>query len=291
MTSRINSVFRADLFADRVALVSGGGSGIGLRTARELARLGARVYICGRDPEKLERAVALAHEADDRELRAIPCNIRIAAEVGALVDAIVDENDRIDLLVNNAGGQFPAPAEKISAKGWHAVIDTNLNATFQMSQTVFTRAMKPAAERSAAADQPACAIVNVLMDTYAGFPLMAHSSAARAAVENLTKSLAHEWADSGVRVNAIAPGVIASSGLETYDPEFQAQVFEMRRYAMANRLGTEAETSAGILFLLSPAAAYITGETLRIDGGSSLYRPHYPPRDHDRLPAFDDSDH
>ncbi|MCR9141473.1 MAG: SDR family oxidoreductase [bacterium] len=273
------SIYRSDLFADRVALVTGGGSGIGLRTAKELALLGARVYICGRDAEKLEAAKrACAAESEPAlELHSIVCNIRKPDEVAAMCESIVKEAGRIDLLVNNAGGQFPAPAEKISANGWNAVIDTNLNATFGVSQAVFTHTMKAQGG----------AIVNVIMDMYSGFPLMAHSGAARAAVDNLTKSLAHEWAEHGIRVNAVAPGVIESSGLETYEPQFRQAVYDMGRYSMANRLGSEAEVAAGILFLLSPGASYITGETLRIDGGSSIYRPHFPPKEHDRLPPFD----
>lgn len=273
------SVFSKDLFRDRVALVTGGGSGIGLRTARELALLGARVYICGRSADRLRAAKQFARDTDGLDLFDQVCNIRNPDEIEQLCERIVGETGRIDFLVNNAGGQFPAPAENISAKGWNAVIDTNLNATFHVSQAVLKHAMQPKLSGGA--------IVNVIMDMFAGFPLMAHSGAARAAVDNLTKSLAHEWAEHGVRVNAVAPGVIESSGLETYDPQFRKAVFDMSRFSMANRLGTEAEVAAGIVFLLSPAAAYITGETLRIDGGSSLYRPHFPPKDHDRLPPFD----
>ncbi len=271
------TIYRKDLFHERVALVTGGGSGIGLRTARELAMLGARVYICGRNQDKLDAAVHAVRDGDGLELYPIVCNIRQPEEVAAMCETILKEAARIDMLVNNAGGQFPAPAEKISVKGWNAVIDTNLNATFGVSQAAFAQSMQAQGG----------VIVNVIMDMYAGFPLMAHSGAARAAVDNLTKSLAHEWAEFGVRVNAVAPGVIESSGLETYEPQFRQAVFDMGRYSMANRLGTEAEVAAGILFLLSPAASYITGETLRIDGGSSIYRPHFPPKEHDRLPPFD----
>lgn len=277
------SIYRKDLFQDQVALITGGGSGIGLRTARELAMLGARVYICGRNQEKLSAAKHTTQDRDGLELHDIVCNIRNLDEVAQMCETIVNEAGHIDLLVNNAGGQFPTPAEKISANGWNAVIDTNLTATFAVSQAVFTQAMKSQRPDQA---HPAV-IVNVLMDMYSGFPLMAHSGAARAAVDNLTKSLAHEWAEFGIRVNAVAPGVIESSGLETYDPQFRQAVFDMGRFSMANRLGTEAEVAAGILFLLSPAASYITGETMRIDGGSSLYRPHFPPKEHDRLPSFD----
>jgi NAD(P)-dependent dehydrogenase (short-subunit alcohol dehydrogenase family) len=271
------SIYRKDLFQDRVVLVTGGGSGIGLRAARELALLGARVYVCGRDKEKLSGAEHAVKDRDGLELQTIVCNIRRPEEVAAMCETIVKDAGGVDLLVNNAGGQFPAPAEKISPNGWNAVIDTNLTATFGVSQAVFAQSMKAGGG----------AIVNVIMDMYSGFPLMAHSGAARAAVDNLTKSLAHEWAEFGVRVNAVAPGVIESSGLETYEPQFRQAVFDMGRFSMANRLGTEAEVAAGILFLLSPAASYITGETLRIDGGSSIYRPHFPPKEHDRLPPFD----
>lgn len=273
------SIFRNDLFKDRVALVTGGGSGIGLRIAKELVSLGAKVWITGRDAAKLQRAAEtmIAAGAPGDRLRTCSMNIRDRENVDAGVAAVVAEDQKIDLLINNAGGQFPAPAEKISPKGWNAVIETNLTGTFHVSQSVFAAAMKTHGG----------VMVNVIMEMWQGFPLMAHSGAARAGVDNLTKSLAAEWGPFGVRVNAVAPGVIASSGLDTYDPEFRQKVFAMRMFNTTSRLGTEAEVAAGTIFLLSDGASFITGETLRIDGGGSLYRPFHPPVEHDKLPPFD----
>ncbi len=273
------SIFRNDLFKDRIALVTGGGSGIGLRIAKELVSLGAKVWITGRDEAKLERAAEtlIAGGAAEARVRLCTMNIRDHDSVDNGIDTIVREDQKIDLLINNAGGQFPAPAEKISPKGWKAVIETNLTGTFHVAQSVFAVSMK----------ENGGAIVNVIMEMWQGFPLMAHSGAARAGVDNLTKSLAAEWGPFGVRVNAVAPGVIESSGLDTYDPEFRQKVFAMRMFNTTSRLGTEAEVAAGTIFLLSDGASFITGETLRIDGGGSLYRPFHPPVEHDKLPPFD----
>jgi len=274
----INTIFRPDLFSGKVALVTGGGTGIGARTARELARLGATVVLASRTRETLETAAATIRD-EGGTAHAMVCNIRDETSVEDCVTGAIALAGPIDLLVNNAGGQFPSPAEAISSKGWHAVIETNLTGTFQMTRAVFRACMK---ERGGS-------IVNVIANMWRGFPMMAHTGAARAGVDNLTKSLAIEWGRYGVRVNSIAPGVIASSGLDQYAPEFRQAAQAAAMHNQTTRLGSEAECSAAILFLLSEATNFITGETLRVDGGDSLFSPMVPPKKHDRLPPFDDA--
>jgi NAD(P)-dependent dehydrogenase (short-subunit alcohol dehydrogenase family) len=191
----------------------------------------------------------------------------------------------VDYLVNNAGGQFPSPAASISTKGWHAVIDTNLTGTFLLSQSVFANFFSKQ-------DRGGASIVNVVANMHNGFPGMAHTGAARAGVVNLTKTLAVEWSPQGVRVNALAPGVIASSGLGRYDENMREMI---KSSAAANnytlRLGTEAECAAAILFLLCPASAFTTGACLNMDGAESLYAPLYKPQEGTKHQAWDDPEH
>jgi len=205
--------------------------------------------------------------------------------VGGRLDGA--EPARVDYLVNNAGGQFPSLAADMSGKGWAAVIETNLTGTFQMSQAVYRHFFSQQAPSGVAGG---CAIVSVVANMWNGFPGMAHTGAARAGVVNLTKSLAVEWAASGVRVNAIAPGVIASSGLSRYDPAMQAVIAESAANNYTHRLGTEAECAAAILFLLSPASAFTTGACLNVDGAESLYSPLMRPMHHTLCPPWDDVD-
>jgi citronellol/citronellal dehydrogenase len=259
------SVFRDGLFADRVAVVSGGGSGIGRCIAHELAALGARVVLAGRDVTKLERVSAeIAGEGGRAE--PVGCNIREEAEVARLFETTLERCGRLDFLVNNAGGQFISPAETISAKGWRAVVETNLTGTFLMCRE---------AHRQHLATHGG-AIVNIVADMFGGMPMMAHSGAARAGVVNLTRTLALEWAQHRVRVNAVAPGVILSSGMKNYPEPVQEALTGLGQQLPGGRLGTESEVAAAVVFLLSPAAAYITGDTLRVDGGSSLDRHVFP---------------
>lgn len=256
------SIFRPGLFADRVAFVTGGGTGIGLAIATELRLLGAHVVIGSRNEAKL-----VAGEATLRDLDAVGrvarhvCNIRDAASVDSAVDFALNEFGRIDFLVNNGGGQFPAPAVAITPRGWNAVVETNLTGTFLMSQSVAVKAMMPARSGS---------IVNIIAQMTNGFPMMAHTGAARAGVDNLTKTLAFEWASLGIRVNAVAPGVILSSGVDNYSEADRKFFFESQGYIPVGRLGTPREIAAAVCFLLSPAAGFITGTTLQIDGGDRL---------------------
>jgi NAD(P)-dependent dehydrogenase (short-subunit alcohol dehydrogenase family) len=269
------TVFRQDLFREKVAVVTGGGSGIGKAIAAELGELGARVVIAGRKDERLQ-ATAEELRSWGVEVLTAKTNIRDEEQVAALMSHTVEHFGSIDLLVNNAGGQFPSPAASISLKGWRAVVETNLTGTFLCCREAFSAWM----------DEHGGAVVNIVADIWRGFPGMAHTGAARAGVVNLTKSLALEWAWRGVRVNSVAPGVILSSGIDSYPPEFQELFLQMKDEIPARRLGTEEEVSAAVLFLLSPAAAFISGETLKVDGAGSLWRLRWDIPDHDRMPPW-----
>jgi NAD(P)-dependent dehydrogenase (short-subunit alcohol dehydrogenase family) len=269
------TVFRPGLFAGRVAIVTGGGSGIGLAIAREIAHLGGTVVLAARKGERLDAAAA-SLRAEGGVADAVACNIREEAQVQALMAEVVARWGRIDLLVNNAGGQFPSPAQAIRTKGWNAVLETNLTGTFLCCREAFLASM----------ESQGGAIVNIIADMWRGFPGMAHTGAARAGVDNLTKTLSLEWARNGVRVNAVAPGIIWSSGVDNYDPAFQEVFRNMKDSIPARRLGTEEEVSAAVLFLLSPAAAFITGATLRVDGGGSLWRMPWEIEEHGKLPRW-----
>jgi citronellol/citronellal dehydrogenase len=261
-------VFAPGILADQVAVITGGGSGIGLATAIEMARLGARVAVCGRTPEKLEvakQAIADAiTEADQRgqalgRVHAAACDIREPEQVAAFVGGVVERFGHIDHLVSNAGGQFPSPAQLITPNGFTAVVKNNLIGTFHMIREVATRSMIPRKRGR---------IVNVIANIYRGFPGMAHTGAARAGVENLTMSLAVEWAQFGILVNAVAPGVIASTGTKQYPPALLARAVSK---IPLKRIGTIEEVAASIVFLTSPAAQFISGATLRIDGAQALW--------------------
>ena len=258
MPAAYASVFRPGLFAGQVAIVTGGGSGLGRCTAHELASLGARVALVGRKIEKLS-AVKDEIARAGGEARCYVCDIREEETVKSTVSAILADFGRIDALVNNAGGQFAAPLESISARGWDAVVRTNLGGGFLVARECYTQWMK-----NAASSGNAGAIVNMIADMWQGMPGMGHSGAARAGMLNFTETAAFEWAP--VRVNAVAPGWIASSGLDHYPPEMAAHIRSLPGEVPLARLGTESEVAAAICFLLSPAAAFISGSCLRVDG-------------------------
>ena len=258
------SIFRAGLFDGQVVVVTGGGSGIGRCTAHELAALGATVALVGRRLERLE-AVKAEIEAAGGRASVHACDIREEDAVVATVAAVLAAHGRIDGLVNNAGGQYPSPLAFIKAKGWDAVVRNNLTGGFLMARECYVQWMQK---------QQRGAIVNIVADMWMGMPGMGHSGAARAGMLNFTETAALEWAP--VRSNAVAPGWIASSGMDHYPPEMGPLIRRMATMVPARRLGTESEVAAAIVFLLSPAAAFVSGACLRVDGAAPNARRHWP---------------
>ncbi len=254
-----DSIFKDRLFAGQTVIVTGGGSGIGRCTAHELAALGARVLLVGRKAEKLQKVAGeIAEDGGLAHWQA--CDIRDEDAVKALVAQLIEGFGPIHGLVNNAGGQYPAPLASINQKGFETVLRTNLVGGFLMAREVFNQSMS----------RHGGSIVNMLADMWGGMPGMGHSGAARSGMDNFTKTAAYEWGHAGVRVNAVAPGWIASSGMDTYEGAFKAIIPSLREHVPLKRIGTESEVSAAIVFLLSPGAAFISGSTLRIDGAASL---------------------
>jgi citronellol/citronellal dehydrogenase len=270
------SVFRDGLFAGSHVVVTGGGSGIGRCTAHELAALGANVALVGRKAEKLAAVAAEIVAAGGSGPTTHVCDIRVEEGVERTVAAILEAHPRIDGLVNNAGGQFSAPLKDISQKGWETVVRTNLTGGFLMARACFTRSM----------EKGGGAIVNIIADMWGSMPGMGHSGAARAGMLNFTMTAALEWACAGVRVNAVAPGWIASSGMATYPAQMRPWLQSMWRHVPLKRLGTESEVSAAIVFLLSEAASFISGSCLRVDGAVPNGRPDWPLPDHDRSKPY-----
>ena len=250
-------MFAPGLFNNKKALVSGGGSGIGFSIAEQLVRLGADVIITSRKEDRL--SAALSRLEGPGSCRYVVCDIREPGQVEALAENIRGTEGRLDILVNNAGGQFPSAAEDISPKGWSAVINNNLNGTWYMTQILGKAFFIPQREGS---------IVNIIANIFRGFPGMAHTGAARAGVENLTKTLAVEWSRYHIQVNAVAPGIIHSTGLEQDPPGLLCGIGDK---IPAKRLGTTEEVAWLTVFLCSPMARYITGETVYVDGGQRLW--------------------
>jgi citronellol/citronellal dehydrogenase len=265
------NIFRKGLFEGQVAIVTGGGSGIGLSTAIALGELGAKVAICGRKKEKLE-AAELKLRALGIEVFADACDIREVEQIAAFADAVKSKLGNASVLVNNAGGQFPTTAETVTPRGWEAVVRNNLNGTFFMTQAVATKHMIPARRGR---------IVNVIANVARGFPGMVHTGAARAGVENMTKTLAIEWATHNVQVNAIAPGVIRTSGTDQYPPEL---IEASRKKTPMKRVGSAGEVAQLIVYLACDAAYFVTGECWYIDGGAHLWGDNWIIADDERPP-------
>jgi len=253
-----NSVFKENLFTGTTMVVTGGGSGIGRCCAHELASLGAHVVIIGRKAEKLQTVVQEISE-DGGKADYFTCDIREEQAVADTVKAIVAKHGAIHGLLNNAGGQYPAPMAAINQKGFETVVRTNLVGGFLFAREVYNQSMV----------KTGGSIVNIIADMWGGMPGMAHSGAARAGMENITKTAAFEWGQSGVRVNAVAPGWIISSGMDTYDGAAKAIIPQLEDAVPLKRMGTESEVSGAVSFLLSEAAKFVSGATLRIDGAAS----------------------
>ena len=257
-------VFAPELFRGRTALVTGGGRGIGRAIALAFARSGANVVIASRKPENLTPTAAEI-AALGAQCLAVPTNIRETDQVDALVQQAIARFGAIDCLINNAGGQFPARPSDISDRGWRAVVDLNLNGTWNMCSRVGPHMLE---RRSGA-------IVNVV-HVYSfdrGAPAFAHSGAARAGVVNLTKSLAYYWARHGVTINALAPGSVATQGLreEEYSRAERSDYEQLQiKDIPTHRLADADEVAAIVLFLCSPAARYINGATIIADGAQYL---------------------
>jgi citronellol/citronellal dehydrogenase len=257
------SIFKDGLFAGQTVVITGGGSGIGRCTAHELAALGAAVAIVGRSADKLN-AVQAEIRDDGGRVSIHSADIRDEAAVSSVIDAILNEHGRIDGLFNNAGGQYRAPLETITTKGFEAVVRNNLTGGFIVMREVYTKWMKAHGG----------AIVNMIADIWHGWPHFAHSAAARGGMLTLSESAATEWAAAGVRINTIAPGSIASSGLDTYDSKDTDFIRNQVAHTIPlQRFGTEAEAAAAVVFLLSPAASFITGTCIRVDGGAPNAKP------------------
>ena len=258
MSSTARSSLRADANAGRVALVTGGGTGIGRATALELAATGAAVIVCGRRAEPLH-AVAAEITANDGACLAVPADIREADQVTRVLDAAIERFGHIDVLVNNAGGQFTAPAEQISDNGCRAVHRLAVDASWTVTREVATRSMIPRRDGL---------VVFIGFSPLRGVPGFAHAAAARAAVANLAGGLALEWSRHDLRSVCIAVGTILTEGLDQYG---EAEVERWRRGIPLGRLGTPAEVAGLIAFLASPGGAYITGTTIAVDGGADAW--------------------
>ena len=266
------SIFRPGLFANQRIIVTGGGSGIGRCTAHELASLGAHVALVGRTMDKLQAVAKEIAAAGGIEPSCHACDIRLQDQVTQTIAEVLSTGSPISALVNNAGGQFPSPLKDITPNGFDAVVRNNLTGGFLMARECFRASM----------EANGGAIVNILADMWHSMPGMGHSGAARAGMLNLTMTAAVEWAYAGVRVNAVAPGWIASSGLKAYPPDMKAKFQHQQGYVPLKRFGTESEVSAAIVFLLSEAASFISGSCLRVDGAAPNARFDWDMPDHHR---------
>ena len=251
-------IFRDGLFAGEVALVSGGGSGLGRAIAIQLASLGARVAICGRRIERLEETAEIIRKAGGT-VTTHAMSIRDPDAVAQLITDVANAHGRIDHLVNNAGGQFPQAAIDYSVKGWNAVIDTNLNGSWYMMQAV---------ARHWRDQQSKGTITNIVAVVVRGMPGVAHTCAARAGVIHLSKTLATEWAPLGIRINCVAPGAIATGGMDVYSEEARR---ELPRSNLMQRFGSAQDVADAVTYLAAPSGRFVTGEVLTVDGGNQLW--------------------
>jgi NAD(P)-dependent dehydrogenase (short-subunit alcohol dehydrogenase family) len=269
-------IFQKELFSNKVIVVTGGGSGIGAEISKNLALLGAKVIIASRKKDRIDKAAVGLTKLTNSTVTGLVCNIRDRESVNLFVDKVITDFGKIDILINNGGGQFMSPAEIISDKGWDAVIQTNLTGTWNLSKKVASAWMLKNGGK----------IINITMLTHRGFPGMVHSVSARAGVEAMTQTLAVEWANRGIIVNAIQPGIIASSGMLNY-PNGLHIANTVRSDIPLKRLGTCEEVSHMVTFLASPAGDYITGQIFTIDGGRSLWGKMWPIPDPKQMQAVE----
>ncbi len=256
--------FRDDALAGQVCLVSGGGSGMGRAIAYVLTRLGAEVAICGRRLDKLEETASGIEQHLGKKVMTRAMTIRDPSQVQTLFDETWQQFGKLDVLVNSAGGQFPQAAIDFSVKGWNAVIDTNLNGSWYM--------MQAAARHWSAAQLPG-SIVNIVAVVNRGMPQVAHTAAARAGVIYLSKTLSVEWAPLNIRVNCVAPGSIATDGLNVY-PREAAEAFAISN--PMKRLGDVMDIAESVVYLSAPTGKFITGEVLAVDGGRQNWGEDWP---------------
>ncbi|MGA9794238.1 MAG: SDR family oxidoreductase [Rhizomicrobium sp.] len=249
---------RDGLLRDQVILVSGAGRGIGKAIAYWGARLGAKLAICARNAERLASTAENLRRLG-AEVLVHPASIRDPDAVARLFDATWDRFGRLDMLVNNAGGQFSQPAIDFSVKGWNAVIDTNLNGTWYM--------MQAAAKKWREAKSPG-SIVNIVAVVWRGMPGIAHTCAARAGVIYLSKTVAIEWAPLNIRVNCVAPGIIATEGMSVYSDEARKN---FPKSNLMKRFGEVADVANAVCFVGGPAGGFMTGEVLTVDGGAQIW--------------------
>jgi citronellol/citronellal dehydrogenase len=268
-----SQIFKPGLLDGQVCIVSGAGTGLGKATALELGRLGARVALCGRRPESIE-ATAAEVEAAGGEAFATAMDIRDDAAVEAFADEVLERCGRIDVLVNNAGGQFMGPAEAITPKGFRTVIELNVLGTWLMTHAAATKAFIP---------QGGGKVISVTLSPHNGMPGMAHSGAARAGVENMMRTLAVEWARFGIRTCAIAAGQFDTETLRTKYPKEVVEAIPST--VPLGRLGTEEEWAWLVAYLASPAGDFFSGTVLTMDGARDNWFGSWPPGGGDRPPA------
>lgn len=257
-------VYRNDLLKDKVILISGGGSGMGRAMAILMARLGAKIMICGRREEKLEQTASVIRDMVNGDVAYRAMTIRDPDQVEALMDETWERFGAMDSLVNCGGGQFPQPALDFSDKGWNAVIDTNLNGTWYMTQR--------AARLWAKHERPG-SIVNIVANVTRGMPQVAHTCAARAGVIYLTKTLSTEWAPLNIRVNCVSPGSIETEGFNVYEEHHAAAFADSNPM---RRLGDVVDIAQATIYLLAPSGNFVTGEVLTVDGGNNQWGDVWP---------------
>jgi citronellol/citronellal dehydrogenase len=260
-----SQIFRPGLLDGQVCVVSGAGTGLGKATALELARLGAKVAVCGRRPEPIDAAVAEI-EAAGGEASATAMDIRQEDAVDAFIDEALERYGRIDVLVNNAGGQFMGPAEAITPKGFRTVIELNILGTWLMTHAAATKAFIP---------QGGGKVVSVTLSPHNGMPGMAHSGAARAAVENMMRTLSVEWARFQIQLCAVAAGQFDTETLRTKYPKEVVEAIPQT--VPLGRLGTEEEWAWLVAYLASPAGDFFSGTVITMDGARDNWFGSWPP--------------